>query len=252
MMAVEDHKITSEIAYDLFQEHMEVLLALDEPSPREQVIERVGSEKTLKRLLKHGLLCENGEGVRAASSRFRQLRQEGWISFLDRYVLPTLAKPDSDDDGSFATLVNLKLSLSIEKMRSFSAQANGMAEGNVQACIAELVRLGDVPAQSQAHRYTVLLVGTSNLLPEDLDDSDAALKHLQQACMQRSNASERELAFVTQFDSVADSTCYGAAVTAIDAFIESLAPVRANAGEASYHLTIATHWRGPAGTPTRQ
>ena len=61
----------------------------------------LGDEATLGRFIKHGLLKCNDDGtVLATSEGIRQSRQEGMMSFLERYIVPALASDwtPSDED----------------------------------------------------------------------------------------------------------------------------------------------------------
>ena len=61
MNAAPSHTVVeSELAYDLLQDHTELVLALlERPMPKGEVIEMLGNETPLKRLLKHGLVSAN-------------------------------------------------------------------------------------------------------------------------------------------------------------------------------------------------
>lgn len=241
------HEVTSEIAYDLLQDHMETLLSLlNQPMDRSELIERLGGEKTLARMMRQGLVEIDalGETCHAVSSIYHQMRQEGMMTFLERYVLPAMTAsieaPDSDADNGFATLQNLYLRLQPDEMKALRA-------GAVQDLVNSLAEITDRPASGIPSRLIVLVVGTSHLLPADAHceiDSDRALKQLQLASVQRSTAEDRDLALLTQVAGLADPSRYGAAMASLDDFISRFADKRASSSEeANYHLTVASHWR---------
>ena len=85
--------IDSEVVYDLIQDHLDVLLTLkDFKEPRNYRGTPGWRSKTLGRFIKHGLLKCNDDGtVLATTEGIRQSRQEGMMSFLERYIVPALA-----------------------------------------------------------------------------------------------------------------------------------------------------------------
>lgn len=247
---VAGHEVTSEIAYDLLQDHMETLLSLlDRPMDRGELVERLGSEKTLARMMRQGLVETDmlGETCHAVSSIYHQMRQEGMVTFLERYVLPamtaSIGAADAGDENGFATLQNLYLRLQPDEMTA-------LRQGAVQDLVNSLAEITDRPATGIPSRLIVLLVGTSRLLPGEApyvydNDSDRALRHLQLASVQRATPAEKELALLTQVAGLADPSRYGAAIDSLDRFISRFADKRASSSEeATYHLTVASHWRG--------
>ncbi len=235
------HEVTSEVAYDLLQDHLETILALlDRPLTRDELLDRIGSEAVLARLLRQGLITEEGNSFHAVASIYSQMRQEGMISFLERYILPSLAASIGEDAG-FAALENLQLDLTPEQMA-------GLRDGQVQGLINELADITDRPANGVVSKLTVLVVGTSRLLPSaehaTLDDGDRALRMLKNACLQRSTPEERELALLTQVDGLVDNDRYAAATDSLRDFTRRIAEQSASSAEAAtYHLTVASHWR---------
>jgi len=229
------HQITSEIAYDLMQDHMDTILTLlDKPLEREAVLERVGT-KVVDRLLKHGLIVEQAGSLHAVSDIYHQLRQEGMMTFLERYVLPGLTA-GAQDDG-FAQLENRHLTLTPEAMRQLRA-------GRVQTLFARIAEISDQPAVGVVSRLSILVVGTSHMVSEDMDASDRAMRYLQHASLQRADASHRDIAILSQLDMLADSARYGATLTAMNEFFEDFSGEHTDSlDEANYHLTIASHWR---------
>lgn len=241
------HEVASEVAYDLMQDHLDTILRLIEgPLERGEVVRRVGSEKTVERMVRYGLVANEGAQLRASSSVFQQMRREGMVTFLERYVLPSLAAAQGDAQPT--TLETHYLAVPVESMR-------GIAMGPVQGFFEELAAISDRPTHGPASRLSVLVVGTTDVVSEDLDPGEQALRHLQRASLQRANPTERELAVVSQFDCLADDGRYGAALESMQRFLSRfVGHSRPGRQGATYHLTVATHWRNasPAATAHRE
>lgn len=236
-------QVTSEIAHDLLLDHMGTVLALlDAPMDHQQLVQRLGSEKTLERMLRHGLISRNSTGTYSGVARmYALLRQEGMMSFLERYVLPVLT--ESIVDQGMVTLHNLALQVEPEDRGT-------IRQGPVQSLLEQLAAITDQPRRGPASEMTVMVVGTSRILPhsDELDPGDRALEHLRQASVQRSTSSERHLALLTQFRGLADNDRYRASLGALETFLSTAGWARpCPAREANYHLTVATYWEPAQG-----
>lgn len=228
------HSVTHEVAYDLLQEHLDTMLALlDRPLPRTELLQRVGSEAVLQRLQKYGLVTDDAGTCRAAASSLHQLRQEGMVSFLERYILPSLAASASDDGAT--SLINLPLALATADVPKLDTAIRGM--------LHDLVDISEQPTTSVTYRLSVLVIGTSRIIPEALSPSDAALQHLREASLQRTVAAESKLAKLFQFDALADATRYLASEDRLARFVGDLQAQTTTIERARYHLTLASHWR---------
>jgi len=192
------------------------------------------------------LVVAEGDTFSVVSNRLHQVRQEGMVTFLERYLLPALSASthEQNDSSGFATLSNRLLRLDVDTAR-------GLRQGPVQRLFEELSDIVEGEAQGVVSRLSLLVVGTSRVVGEPLESADAALRHLQQASLQRVDAAERELAVVSQIDFLADNKRYAAAIDALDRFAAQFDSLAAeNPHEASYHLTVASHWQGAsAGVP---
>lgn len=243
MSAAPSHTVVeSELAYDLLQDHTELVLALlERPMPTGEVIEMLGSETPLKRLLKHGLVSQEGNTIYAVAEAYTQLRQEGMVTFLERYILPSLSaglSVESDvDAGGIANVWSVPLKLSEKDLETVRAD-------NIDDFFNELLQASDLPAQGMLSRLSVLVIGTSKEIDADLAKEDAILKQLKCASIQRSMADEKHLAILSQFDCLADSTRFEAARDVVQKLVDKVDVQKAaTASEANYHLTVATHWR---------
>ena len=243
MSAAPSHTVVeSELAYDLLQDHTELVLALlERPMPKGEVIEMLGSEIPLKRLLKHGLVSQEGHTIYAVAEAYTQLRQEGMVTFLERYILPSLSaglSVESDvDAGGIANVWSVPLKLSEKDLDT-------VRPDNIDDFFNELLKASDLPAQGTLSRLSVLVIGTSKEIDADLSKEDAILKQLKCASIQRSIADEKHLAILSQFDCLADSTRFEAARDVVQQLVNKVDVSKASThSEANYHLTVATHWR---------
>jgi hypothetical protein len=227
--------VQSEVAYDLMHDHLDTILTLlESPLPRTEVIGRVGSEAVLDRMVRFGLLTERGEALGAVADVYHQLRQEGMMSFLEHYVLPSLTA--GVDGNGFAAIETRHLSLDASAARALRA-------GRVQSLFDHLTRVSEQPADGPLARMTILVIGTSRVLPDPVDNGDQALCHLKEAAMQRATDGERDLAVLSQYVCLADNQRYVSALGAVDGFLAQFDHERAGSVEATYHLTVASHWR---------
>ena len=227
--------VTSEVAYDLMHDHLDTILALlESPLPRAEVIGRVGSATVLERMVDHGLLTREGDALRAAADVYHQLRQEGMMSFLEHYVLPSLTA--GVHGSGFAAVETRYLDLT-------AGAARALRRGPVQALFDRLTEVSEAPARGALARMTVIVVGTSNVVAGEVDPGDQALLHLEQAALQRATDRDRDLALLSQYVFLADNRRYLAALEAVSPLWAELDRHRAGSVDATYHLTVASHWR---------
>jgi hypothetical protein len=93
-------------------------------------------------------------------------------------------------------------------------------------------------------RLSVLVIGTSREIDNEISKEDVILKQLKCASIQRSTADEKHLAILSQFDCLADSTRFEAARDVVQKLVDKMDVQKAaTPSEANYHLTVATHWR---------
>ncbi|MEL6340103.1 MAG: hypothetical protein AAFV36_00310 [Myxococcota bacterium] len=225
--------VNNEIAYDLLQDHLELILTMIErPMSRDELIRRVGSPRVASRLVDYGLVRATNQGMQASSSTFQQVRQEGMVAFLERYVLPSLA---SDPTGETTLLVNRYLTLGSQRRLS-------MLRGPVQTFFEHLSEATDAPLQGESARLSVLVVGSSRV-HADVAPEERSLCHLSSASELRAVAATRDQAVVSQFDCLADLNRAANCRRLIDGFVSSFDASESEAGRADYHLTVASHWR---------
>ncbi len=235
-MTLATHQVTSEIAYDLMHEHLDTILALLQgPLPEAQVVEQLGSRRTLERLVRHGLVTGDGGELRAVASVYHQMRQEGMLSFLEHYVLPDLTAGIDGDGLAEVQTCYLRLT---------PAAMTALRGGRVQRLFDALTRISDQPARGALARATTMVFGTSRVSAEPLEPGEQALTHLRHAASQRATPAERDLAVLSQYVFLADHDRLLLARSAIADFVASFASESASSNqEANYHLTVASHWR---------
>ncbi len=225
--------VSNEIAYDLLQDHLELILnMIERPMSRDELIRRVGSSRVASRLEDCGLIRATNEGMQAASSTFQQVRQEGMVAFLERYVLPSLA---SDPAGEATLLVNRYLMLGSQRRLS-------MLRGPVQTFFERLSEATDEPLQGGSARMSILVVGSSRV-HADVAPDERSLRHLRSASELRAAMATRDQAVVSQFDCLADLNRASNCRRLIDQFLSSFDATEIEPDRADYHLTVASHWR---------
>ncbi len=242
MNAANPTVVESEMAYDLLQDHTELVLELlEKPMTREDVVEKLGKEKTLERLLKHGLVTADGNTIHAVAEAYLQARQEGMISFLERYILPALSaglatQTGSESDGLAQVWTH---ALAMPEQALASIRGDFMND-----FFDNLLQASDLPAKGHLSRLSVLIIGTSRPLSGPLTSEDAILEQLKLASLQRADEQERNFAILSQFDCLADTGRFEAAREVVNTLSNSVEERTApTLEEANYHLTVAIHWR---------
>lgn len=240
--------VDSEIVYDLIQDHLDVLLKLLEgPKSRNAAIELLGSESTLNRFIKHGLLvaCDNGD-IQATSEGIRQSRQEGMMSFLERFIIPDLASgldaQASEDINVIAKVWNRTFTLPLEVVERFR-------EERVQPLLEDLLAISNLPSTGDSARMSLMVIASTES-PNDLGDSDLDLLQLaKSASLQRSNSTSRDRAILTQLDAIMDPQRLEKSIETIQSWLsrvdKEFEPRQKEAEQEPYCIALAVHWRRP-------
>jgi hypothetical protein len=229
-------QFTSEVAYDLLVDHVDTILALRErPLSHQETVARLGSEAVLARMLRQGLIAKEGEQYHAVATTYQHMRQEGMMSFLEHAVLPTMTATIAEGRG-FGVLHNRYLMLD-------DATIRGLRQGAVQDLIHAVSAESEKPVCGMTARLTILVVGTTVVERSALDDGDRALVHLKNASMQRSDPAQQAQAVLTWLSTNADSQSFQGSMKHIDTFLAGFDAERAAPEDATYHFTIACHWR---------
>lgn len=239
------HRVTSEIANDLVQAHLETLLVLQRrPMSRSELADRVGSDAEVARLLRHGVLVEKGTTLQVVSSCLKHDRQASMMEFLRHRILPVMEA--FNEDLSFTTLHNHRLLLPEARILTMnSAWLSQLSES-----------LSEVSASTSDHekcRLSVVAVGTTRVEHFVHDDTpvEQALYHLKWAARQRSSSTERENALLSHVEMFADAHTHARALARLQHEVEQLEAFPNATNEPSnYHLTLATYWRATEGEST--
>ena len=167
------------------------------------------------------------------------------MTFLEHYVLPSLTA--GVDGNGFASIETRHLNLD-------AGAARTLRHDRVQELFNRLTAVSEQPAEGALARMTVMVIGTSNVQPEPNDDGDQALYHLKEAAIQRATDDEKDLAVLSQYVFLADNKRYVAALETVNEFLAQFENERAGSVEATYHLTVASHWRSatPAACTSRE
>ena len=240
--------VDSEIVYDLIQDHLDVLLSLLEgPKSREATIELLGSENTLNRFIRHGLLsCSDDGEIQATTEGIRQSRQEGMMTFLERYILPALS---SGLDAQANQDINV-----IAKVWSRSFQLplgliERCREDYVQPLLEKLLEISNQPSTGEASRMSLMVIASTQG-PLRLENEEVDLLQLAKAAsLQRSKAEERARAILTQLDAIMDPQRLEKSIETIESWLsrvdKEFAPGQKEAVQEPYCIALAVHWRRP-------
>ena len=240
--------IDSEVVYDLIQDHLDVLLTLLEgPKSREAAVELLGGEATLRRFISHGLLkCNDNGDVLATSEGIRQSRQEGMMSFLERYIVPALASgldPQATEDiNLIAKAWNRQLSLPLEIIEGFR-------EHEIQPLLEELLDISNQPSTGEAARMSLMVIasteGSSDVENDDID----LLQLAKSASLQRSKSGLRDRAILTQLDAIMDPQRLEKSIETIETWLsrvdKKVGASQKVTEQEPYCIALAVHWRRP-------
>jgi hypothetical protein len=240
--------VDSEIVYDLIQDHLDVLLKLlDGPKPRETAIELLGGEGTLNRFIKHGLLaaCENGD-IQATTEGIRQSRQEGMMSFLERFIIPDLA---SGLDAQATEDINVIAKVWSRSFKLPLAAIERCREELVQPLLEDLLAISNLPSTGDASRMSLMVIASTDG-PVALEDNDVDLLQLaKSASLQRSTPSSRDRAILTQLDAIMDPQRLEKSIETIESWLsrvdKEFEPRQKEAEQEPYCIALAVHWRRP-------
>ena len=240
--------VDSEIVYDLIQDHLDVLLTLLEgPKPRQATVELLGGEATLNRFIKHGLLstCEDGR-IQATTEGIRQSRQEGMMSFLERYIVPALASgldaQATDDINVIAKVWSRTFCLPVKVIES-------CREELVQPLLEDLLAISNLPSTGESSRMSLMVIA-STTGPESVVDTEIDLLQLaKSASLQRSNPESRARAILTQLDAIMDPQRLEKSIETIESWLarvdKEFTPRQKETKQEPYCIALAVHWRRP-------
>jgi hypothetical protein len=233
-MTLRTFELSSETAYDLFQDHWDLMLdIINAPLPISTVQQRLHNNTSLQDLLEHGLLSIQENTVYPTAHIYQQSRKESMATFLQRYILPALTAQVFT--SSTCTLQSYYLKLS-------NAQINTLVSHNLATWIQDLGDCASNPLQHTCKRLSFLLIGTSHVYPHLQDPFEQALQHTRAASMQRSNPQEKHLALLSQIDCSADKNRYETMHAYLTHALQTYMPYTCEDTEATYHITYASCW----------
>lgn len=185
-------------------------------------------ERRLKRLVRSGLVRQEGDRFEALAQIMQQTRQEGIITSLSRYILPMFTNVVQQPDGTFVT--QLDLHLSVEEQRS-------LRSGPIQETVVALDGL-TTELTSETKVCVFAVVGTSDVPPPG-DPGDRILDTIRRAARQRSIPAESQQAVLTQQEAYFDVAVVRRAEALVRQLADNFDGRKADGAKANYTLALA-------------
>jgi hypothetical protein len=231
--------VHTEAGYDLIRAHFDLILELQiTPLPAKVVAARMQDNLALQRLIKHGILRQEHEKITAGSAVIRQLRREGMVAFLEKYVWPAILANLQNKGHTHARLLALAMPPS----------EIGALRGDAIAALLD--HLASIPETSDEDmnttRLTVSFVGATTSMTSG-DDKVRCAQLLRVACEQRAIHATPSTAVLTQFDCLANHERFQATLARIHDFCDVLDSKWKNNEQGNFHLLVTTHWQQTCG-----
>lgn len=228
-------QVRSESAYDAMQEGMPFVVRLvSEPATFEELhaiepeLPRAQVEKRLNRLVRNGLIREEGGRFEAVAQVVHQVRQEGIITSLSRYILPMFTDLVSDPGKGFVQQLDLHLPI---------ADQEALRQGVIQDLVNGLRDLSEDPAPDRKP-YIAVIVGTSDV-PGQMDQGERLIETVRRSARQRATPSQANRAVLTQIDGYFGSAAGLQAESLFRQLGERLTADRPIGVRANYTLALA-------------
>lgn len=228
-------EIRTESAYDAMQEGMPFVVRLvSEPATFEELhaiepeLPRAQVEQRLKRLVRNGLIREEGNRFEAVAQVVRQVRQEGIITSLSRYILPTLTDIVSEPGKGFVQQLDLHLPVPDQV---------ALRQGVIHDLAMGLKDLSDEPA-AKTKPCIAVIVGTSDV-PGPMDPGERLLETVLRSARQRAIPSQADRAVLTQIDGYFGTAAILQAESLFRQLAERLASEQPTGVRANYTLALA-------------
>jgi hypothetical protein len=193
-MAPEVAEFRSETAYDALQDGLSLVVhvlsqpaSVDELAAEEPAADRATVEKRLRRLERAGILKLESGKWQPVARMVVSSRQEGMVTFLSRYMLPSFVQLVREPNQGF--VVQLDLVLDPEEQKALRG-------GLVQDLLKDLNGLSDEPGDEKKPG-TLVVVGTSDVPPPAAAEDDRILETVRRCARQRTSSSEAERAVLT-------------------------------------------------------
>lgn len=184
----------SESAYDALRDGMSLVVRLFR-SPRTlaeleaEWPDVIQLRRLLDRLERSGIIRKDGERYVAAAGVMQSRRQEGMVSALSQFFLPTLTRLVQDPNSGL--LLPLELSLSEEEQQ-------GLRHGPIEALFDELIQLTEEPTPT-SEALRLIIFGTANP-PQSEDPVDRVFEVLRRTARDRTLSDVRERTVFTMAD----------------------------------------------------
>ena len=205
--------------------------------PVQTVAARINDRITLQRFIKHGILRQEHGKITATNSVIYQLRREGMVAFLEKYVLPAIRANLHNTSHTHATLLALAMP---------THAIHTLRENTIAPFLDDLAAIQEPQHASETARLTVSMVGATLALPPG-DDNERFSLLVRTACEQRSAHTTSHAALLTQFDCIADIARYHATMARTQALCDALDSQWKRSDQVNFHLLVTTHWQQSCG-----
>lgn len=231
----------TEAAWDALQDGMEFVLRLFSGPKTTAELAAVTHEdpslvaRKLARMTKVGLLRQLDDRWEPVAHFVHQVRQEGMVTSLTRYVLPSLTRAARESEAGYWAQLDLDLA---------PEEQVGLRAGLVKDLNDELYRLSLDPSGEEQVVGTSVIVGTSDV-PGSIDPTERLFETVRRAARQRATPDSSGRAVLNQLDGLFGIEAISAAEEAVRAAVERLRPRESRAGErAKYTMLLGFFARG--------
>jgi len=226
-------RFASETAYDALQDGLPLVVhVLSNPATVDELVDataldRETVEKRLRRLERAGILRIEGGRWQPVARIVASSRQEGMVTFLSRYMLPSFVELVREPNQGF--VAQLDLVLSPDEQRSLRA-------GLVQDLLNELSVVSDEPGAVR-RSGTLVVVGTSDV-PPPTEDGDRILETVRRCARQRTVEADADRAVLTFSDGRYPVERLHAAEALVRRAVESMSGREARGEKPNYTLVM--------------
>jgi hypothetical protein len=233
--------IDSETTYDLFQDHLDLMIDLaNKPLPLPVVQQRLHNPLLLNRLVEHKLVHIEHATVHPTAHIYHQKRQESMARFLQRYVLPSLLSHTQHT----SQLHTCYMHLTPQQIAHFHHTV-------FPSWIEAVAHIAEHPITHHCQRLTLIHIGTTHVHTHLEDHIQEALIHARAASLQKTNPALARNALLSQIDCTADTHRYHTLCEAMETRLKEYTRYACKPTDATYHFTYATCWHHTSETPIR-
>ncbi len=231
--------VASEASWDALQDGLELVLRLfSTPRTTAELVAATHEpanevERKLARLAKAGLVQKEDERWAVVARHLHQVRQEGMVTFLTRYVLPSMVRAAREEEGGWWTQVDLDL----------TPEEQASLRSSVWSQVQELNELSLQEADDQV-ACTAVWTGTSDV-PRTTDAAEKMVETVRRAARQRVTPGSADRAVLWQFDGLFGRAELPNAERVMKQALEQLREKEPPAGrKATYTLLLGFFVRG--------